>query len=331
MDYHRGINKAEKLYFVQKKADSALFYYKTIFSKFEFVFIRDCLVSMQIALYESRSDDFQLFAKKAIKNGYQLKHFHAIQYIAKHQIFQRCIDSLKKFENENRWTYLKKIDTTSLKLVTKWFARDQAEKNGLRIESDQEHGKRYKHEIQVTVNQLIDLIKKTGIPAEKCIGLDQNSIVHELKLLAPSLQFYYRKFVGDYRIIEDQYLFDEYFGVSQMWLTLLLHSQCGYNLIEPYIDAEISSGRVHPRDIALLHDWIAEREKPGICKEQTMVSNGYFSIFRFPRVPLTCPRSRIDSNRNRIGICDMKTDSLKYDFQLSNPGMLLYFGHGYVR
>ena len=47
--YHQKINKAEQLYFIENKVDSALYQYDKAFEEYSFNFLRDLVNAAQIA------------------------------------------------------------------------------------------------------------------------------------------------------------------------------------------------------------------------------------------------------------------------------------------
>jgi len=72
LDYHVSINKAEELFFMEKKTDSSLFYYEKAFTEFDFIFVKDLINASQIAAFTNKP--YQKYIIRGFDYGLKLSH-----------------------------------------------------------------------------------------------------------------------------------------------------------------------------------------------------------------------------------------------------------------
>src|SRR6188472_4413618 len=72
IDYHITINKAEELFFLEQKTDSALFYYDKAFKEYDFIFVKDLVNAAQIAIFSNKP--YQKYLERGFYYGLKPSH-----------------------------------------------------------------------------------------------------------------------------------------------------------------------------------------------------------------------------------------------------------------
>ena len=73
--YHQGVQRAERLMFMEGNFMEGLAIYDRTFQDFDFVFAGDCVIALQVALYMRHKAYSFAFTKKAIEQGVSLSFF----------------------------------------------------------------------------------------------------------------------------------------------------------------------------------------------------------------------------------------------------------------
>jgi len=256
--YHRWVNNAERCFFLDGKTDSAYRYYDMAFSKFDFVFAKDCFMAAQIAYY-NKSDKYISYLKKGFKNGLRPDHLKYSKVLA--PLIKDSIAFKKKFNDydELRQVYLKRINAVALKQVIKHVSQDQTEKNFRYSDRDWKGESIYAKKLEKHMSFIEALIKQVGFPGDKVIGIDQEDILKELgydssdyidlyNLIYKDPQYHTRR--GQFEICDDCISQEHVFA-------LLYHQVCAYWPFSKDWEKLIISGEIHPRDVAMLYDEFA--------------------------------------------------------------------------
>src|SRR5690606_10230642 len=111
--YHLNIIKAEEQVFVNGKTEDGLKTYLNTFNQYDFVFLHDCFIAIQIALYANDENAFLAFVEKGAQNGLLPKHltFRGTRFIKTHPIYIKNKDTILAICRANRQHYLQRLDT----------------------------------------------------------------------------------------------------------------------------------------------------------------------------------------------------------------------------
>lgn len=261
-DYHKAINRAEELIFVNNKIDSGIHLYTSIFKEFDFVYAGDCLIALQIALYANNEKAFLNFTEKAFQNGLMLRNFKKVHYIKHHSLYLKDTSKFIQLYKSNRPHYLSRIDTAALKKIHALRAEDQLVKNNVRwpngqLESEREYKRRYTPLIEKTIAELKKIAFEKGFPSDKIVGVDQADIMRELELTAPDMMEYWwrNKNRNESIISKSQFQSDEDYLYSYYCIPPIIHHSKVYDIFdEKFYIQQIKLGNIHPKDVAVFHD-----------------------------------------------------------------------------
>lgn len=339
--YHDGIIKAEEQIFVKQQYDDGLKTYADIFKKYDFVFVHDCVMAMQIALFRNNEKLFLQFTAKAMQNGLSLMHLDSrtMAYFQKHPVYNQYKDSIASIYKLNRPHYLKRIDTLALDKMTQLYCNDQLEKNPLLNESFTVSEKRYKPQIAETAAKLKALIAERGYPSDRLIGIDDQNLLRELGTTRMTPLEYYKKYKGDpcCNIRESQFEFDEHTLSSGMIMPVIIHYghmikgqdrlQCVIYSDSFYLQ-QIKNGYMHPKDLAFLYDWSMNNggsiaSTPNLEKGEKFFEIGVRALGAQRQVNIT--DETINKLRKAFHIAPIEHDRVKLEFVRKN-GMYLGFG-----
>lgn len=327
--YHLAIIKAEEQIFVKQQFDDGLKTYSVLFKEYDFVFVHDCVMAMQIALHTNNEKRLLEFTTKAMLNGLAPKHLESpfMKYFQQHALYIKHKDSIARIFKANRQHYLQRIDTGALITMMQLFCNDQLEKNPARGESIMTHNKRYRPQIMVTTDALRKLIAEKGYPSDKLIGIDQQDLLHELKTGRMDPFDYYKKYKDEpqHNIGEGQFDLDEYHLASSIVLPVIVHyaymikgnadrKRCLLYADDFYLQ-QIKLGNLHPKDFAFMYDWGMKGDgtqklvpdfnkdekffdvgiKPGDAQRQVAISDADVNRFRrmFYIAPIENDRAKI--------------------------------------
>lgn len=256
--YHKDINEAERQLFVLHDIKAGLQIYSKVFKQYDFVFLFDCVVALQMALYANDTASFLEFTGKGMKSGLMPRHLMKIQFINAHPLYNRYKDSAIAMYRMHRPLYLKRIDTSALKTLYELRGNDQVEKSHRKNESQGAYMRRYKPQIATSMKRLKELIDKKGFSSEKLIGVDQNDLMLELGLNAPEMISYYHQYKDESTIDIEQFTFDEkIFSSSLIWALWYHYARMfkDYDFYpEPFYLEQIKLGNIHPKEVKAFCD-----------------------------------------------------------------------------
>lgn len=242
--YHEQINKAEELFFLEQKTDSALFYYDKTFKEFDFVFVKDLVNAAQIAKLNKR--EYKKYIMQGFENGLKLNHLESFS-IFKNEVssFQKDKKLIIKY-NEGRKKYLARIDFEYLDKIYKIAV-------GERINRYLEHDK-YAHKLKYEFSVLSSMIKKKGFPGDKLLGIADSTIFRETKSVKLDISIREKKAKVRHRTYNE--INEATFSQSIIRNFFLNLDFCLFNTLDKKtILVEIKKGNIHPKDVAYYNDF----------------------------------------------------------------------------
>lgn len=338
--YHESIIKAERQLFVEERIEDGLNTYLNTFKKYDFVFLSDVIVAMQIALLANEEQAFLTLADKATQNGLLPRHLIKFYYIQKHPFYQKHKDSVITLYRKNRPHYLSRIDTIALQRMYDIFAFDQMEKNPLKNESETEYAKRYKPQIKQRINKFSKLIEERGFPSDKTIGIYQDDIMRELKLSSQDLIYYYlnNKNNSAYSISKGQFQEYEWTFYSKLFYAVMAHYYQKHGITQIHTNGlylqEIKKGNLHPRDLAHVLDFPLRNADAERLKVKLKQGEKFFLIVRRNDIEnmegtyKSVPFSRINQLRAQFFIAPLEQDIAKIKFAEKYGVYIPYVANG---
>lgn len=338
LEYHTNIEQAEKAIFVDRKIKEGLQLYVNTLEQYDFVFVCDCVVAMQIALLDSNEQAFLTICNKAMYNGLLPKHLLKLPYIRKHPMYIKNKDTLISMYRIGRPHYLKRIDTSALQQMYALYAYDQMEKNGPVKEADIRNPNIYKKQITKTWSDLAQLIRTKGWPSDKTIGINQQDFMHELKTGTPELIEYYYKFKNDYRISKGQLSFEDYRFHSTLFFAIMAHYTNRYPdhrfFPDEFYIEQIKQGYLHPGDLCYVLDFEHRNDGREIltkrAKDGWYFGSGVVGRYGICDTSYMAPFEYINKARARYYMGPVETDLAKWNFMLEYK-MFFVFGYDACR
>lgn len=173
LTYHNSIRQAEELIAVRKFTD-ALSVYEELLSQYDFVFLRDCKVATQLALYKNQEDRAFRFLERGIKHGWQLKAIKKEKFLRpllkknRWQAIEQQYPSLHTF-------YWQRLNIPLRNTVQQLFKKDQKMALGALFRIGQRAQDKYAERkfLPHSKQQLFKLdsiLQVYGYPGEQLIG-----------------------------------------------------------------------------------------------------------------------------------------------------------------
>ena len=237
IEYHKSINKAEEFFFMEEKADSALFYYDRVFAGYDFIFVKDLVNAAQIAAFSGRP--YLKYIEQGFEQGLKLSHLKNYPLFAKAYPALLKDRKLQEAYNKSRKKYLSGINFKYLDWMYKTAIKDQQHKLK----------KNYSALVRQTTDRLMDSVVKRGFPGDRIIGIGDSTIFKEIN--KPWLDLYEqrKKDKGLFYMTSDEHILSQHYPQ-----VMLVHNSCSYHLYKNILLDEMKKGNIHPRDIALIYD-----------------------------------------------------------------------------
>lgn len=313
INYHKKINRAETLFFMQGKVDSSLTLYDEVFEKYDFIFVKDLVNAAQIAHFKDKP------YKKYLKRGFEfgLKIGHLKNYPLFDDVFQKLKDSkeLQDAYTINRKEYIESIDYDYLDWMYELFIQDQLDKG----KDD------YEQIIRVTLRKLRERIERKGFPGDKIIGISDSTIFAATGKPQLDLKERVKKYGDKLWYVETA---DMALSVKEAFV-ILVHHRCSYNKLKKLLWAEMKKGNIHPRDIGVVYDNIyrfwEERNFPDYCDRPN--DYVYFRLNAFEYYPKETKENIAETNalRKSFYIAPLAVDERKKEFE-KKYGFVLFSG-----
>lgn len=309
IDYHKDINKAEQLFFIENKTDSALFYYDRVFTNYDFIFVKDLVNAAQIAIFSKKA--YRKYIERGFSQGLKLSH------LKNYPLFAKVYSSLLKDKKLlsiyqiNRKKYISRIDFKYLDWIYKIAIKDQKNKF---LKDD------YSSLVFQTTNRLKDSIIKKGFPGDRLIGIADSTIFKEIK--KPYLDLYEQR-KGDSKL---WYMTSDEQILSPNWPQIILvHNPCSYYLYKTILLDEMRKGNIHPRDIALIYDnmYRSKNEFPSYCDNVPL--KGVYGLNMFTDYSTYTNKKETNEMRKMLYIVSTDIDDKKMEFE-KKYGFRLFSG-----
>jgi hypothetical protein len=272
--YHKKMNQAEELIFLKNDSIGGLLALDSLFNKYDFVFVDDCIEAFQLSILYKRNDLAMHFIKKAMDNGFRLENLNGLDCGCPHNFYsdreikvtifnaflKKNKNTLAQYQDKAFSKYLKKINIHLLQEVLNRHIKEQIYKNFIpaRGIDKKEYEKTYLEVSNDNLSFIVSQFKKGEYIGEKNIGLIDKKLLKELGI----------KYLNDNNRLEEEILKKynipdktympvcgeddrDYFGASPLYI-ILYHNANSYSFLEKYKDEAIKQGYLHPREYASL-------------------------------------------------------------------------------
>jgi hypothetical protein len=294
--YHKKINKAEQLYFIENKVDSALYQYDKAFEEYSFNFLRDLVNAAQIAKLNKKP--YLKYIYKGFEFGLKLDKLN------NYPLFKNEVLKLKKDKvvNENyakaRKKYIESIDFEYLNWLQDVAIKDQADKEKIN----------YNRIISNTLNKLEKKIIEKGFPGDRVVGISDSLLFYEINKPYLSIKEKIKR-TGD-KSLRYFTKSDDASNTGYLGLILLVHHCCAYDQLSKILKDEITKGNIHPRDVGMVADnalrFYGEMEQPYLLN--IYANSKYTNDHR-------ANPNKINKVRRKIGINTIEVDNAKIEFE----------------
>ncbi|MGI9547142.1 MAG: hypothetical protein ACR2MM_07900 [Flavobacteriaceae bacterium] len=225
-DYHRGINEAEELV-IQHKFNAALERLNEVFDSFDFVFVRDYKIAVQLALKTTDTTMALAYLEKGMSMGWSVNDIKKNKFL-KPLILSAGAEALHSQSKNLRQTYYNRLNDSLRQLTEEMFKKDQKKAMGalLRIgnRAQEKYGnKKFAPHSEKQLARLEKILECCGYPGEKLIGND----------------FWTSTVLSHHNSISKEY-------VSRDTL---------YQRLEPLLRTALDRGEMSLAEFAIIEDW----------------------------------------------------------------------------
>lgn len=302
--YHKLINKAETQYFLEKNVEGALKLYDSVFSNYDFIFLKDILNAAQISYFEKRL--YRNYIKLAFSHGFKPEGLANIP-LFQEDFFELLSD--KELRNEykkSRKTYVEGINKNYVKWIYKFALDDQVAKSKSGYESFKN---RY-------LGRLFSKIKLSGFPGEQLLGVDDSLLFAEQGHPEWDLHQMAIKKGKDYFATDDASF------TNHTVFPFLVHEFCSYQILKEQLYDEMKKGKIHPREIGMLYDNMYRVRSS--CNLPQF--KGYFRLNTFMTYPkiTSTNRKQTDVLRTENYIVSLAVDEQKLLYEKEYGFKLFY-------
>lgn len=286
--YHGEFSQVEEFVSNEEfiEAESKL---DTLFGNYEVKFAKDYLIAAQICILNGHKDKGLEFIRNTLKMGVKLDCLKSL-ILFKNKITQLEWSQIENEVSQLRKEYLKNID---LKLYQEFHKRYQEEQ-------DAKLSERYKSTVYYNFNRIKEIIESSGFPGETLIGIDNQTLAKSIS--------------------------DCGCGNSTTIVTLLHYDYPISEIGEEKLISEIEKGNLHPREFATIYNF--EKTKVSVLYNKS--SKKYDGLptynFNFPFGEIITDIDKVNSDREKIGICRYEVDKKKGEVS-RKYGMRLKFGY----
>jgi hypothetical protein len=260
--YHEQINQAEKL-ISDERFHEALDRYQEVFNAFDFVFLRDCRVAAQLALYLNKKEEALEFIKLGIADGWDLRSLRKNAILSKLQKEPEW-KSIEEAYPELRKKYSERIDESTREEVHDMFKTDQKKALGALLRmgdkaQDKYAIKKFAPHSETQLKKLIEILEDQGYPGEKLIGNN----------------YWMATILSHHNSISTHYV----------------NKDTLYTFIRPKLAKAIETGQISPYEFALIEDW-----RIAVGSERTQTGYGFINP------PLSSTLTETNGLRQEIGL-----------------------------
>ncbi len=173
--YHSHVVTAETYIASENYAD-ALEVYNGLFEKYEFVFLRDYQIATQLALFLEKEQEATRLLIEGIKSGWTEKSINKNNFLDQF----RKSGSWKTIQKEYprlHDTFMSSLDLTLRNRVMEMYKKDQKKAIGALFKLSSKAQDKYAEtkfapHSEKQINEVIDILSKSGYPGEKFIGTE---------------------------------------------------------------------------------------------------------------------------------------------------------------
>lgn len=288
IQYHKDFSKVEE-FIANENFIEAELKLDTLFSNYEVKFAKDYLIAGQVCLMNGHKYKGIEYIKSALGMGVKFSCLKSIRLLSD-KIVESEWDNLKNEESELRKKYLKGID---LELYQEFHKRCQEEQ-------DAKGTVTYKSVVYSNFNRIKEITETIGFPGEDLIGIDYQT---------------FAKSISDCDC-----------GNSKIIVTLLHYDFPISEIGEEKLISEIERGNLHPREFATIYNF--ERNRISVLYKAS--KKEYEELpeydFNFPFGDIITDIEKVNSDRNKFGICEYDVDKMKLEIS-EEFGMKLNFNY----
>lgn len=283
LNYHQQIIEAESL-ITEENFKGALDKYESIFSTYDFVFLRDYQVATQLALYLKEKEKAIIYLEEGIAAGWELKSIKKNEFLKQlgdDPEWKTVISNYGSLRGE----YEAGLNHQIQAKVRKMFSKDQWKAIGALLRIGDKAQERYAEKkfaphSETQMAKLIEILESHGYPGEKLIGND----------------FWMSTILSHHNSISSEYSKND---------TL-------YKFIKPKLIKAIKEGQMSPYEYALIDDW-----HKAISSERTEPGYGFLSP------PYQSTLTKTNNLRQKIGLRTIELRNKLVDVE-KRTGMKFY-------
>lgn len=249
--YHQSILNIESL-IVDENRDQALTQYDSLFAQYDFVFCKDYVVALQIALLHGDQSRTERYALSALEAGAKIDALERLPLV-KGQLSSALWQKIRSKAPDARKRYHQKINLALNKKLTSNFRYDEEHK------SDKQ---RAAGVFQQNFDFIRSIIDSIGFPGEKLVGIDNSD---------------WDK-VGQNTVAR---LYDTQYDNAKVIVSMLHYNRSIEVLGLETFQKAIQTGLLHPYEFACIYTFEVDLEiKMGRKKTQDIHLDRWF--FEFP-------------------------------------------------
>ena len=290
-DYHKEVIRCEEL-ISENKISQAREVLKTLFSEFDFVFLREYQVATELSVYDGDHDSAFELLRSGILHGWTIKQMKKSKNLRPLRKDARW-DRLAADYDSLRDIYMSQLNLPLRKEAHKMLKKDQkialraflkiSEKK--RIKFALKKFKPYSEGVLIRLNKMLN---EYGYPGEKLIG---NSWWTSVNLS------HHNSFDREYTLNDTLYL----------------------NL-RPQLYRALERGQLHPKEFAIIEDW----RNAAIHQHQS-------SLFGFlGKIPDESTLMAVNQNREKLGVRSIELRNKLLDIE-KETGLNLYIPKGWQK
>lgn len=291
IDYHHGIIKCEQL-IADNSFKNAIANFDSLFSQYDDIFLRDCKVAIELAVFENDIISGSKFLRLGILNGWTLKSIKKSDIPIHFQEDPQWQSILSEYDSLHN-QYLKSLNISLKNQVHEMFKKDQ-KKAILALfrigqkSKDKYAEKKFAPHSEKQLSELSDIFKNYAYPGENLIGND----------------FWVSTILSHHNSISENYNSKD---------TLYLH-------LKPKLLGELNNGQVSPYELAVIEDW-----RTAVLSRHQLSSYGFLGA-----IPNDSAGDIVDQNRARIGLRSIQLRNDLIDIE-KETGINLYLPKGWQK
>ena len=284
LDYHNEIIRCEQL-IVESKFKESIHGFDSLFSQYDFVYLRDCKLAAELCAYEKDLESGFQFLRLGISNGWTLKSIEKNDNLNLFQENPNWKSLLEDYDSlHNR--YLERLNNPLINQVQDMYKKDQKKALGALFRIGQKSKVKYAEKkfaphSEKQMDQLNEIVNRDGYPGEKLIGNDWKTSViisHHNSISVP------------------------YNSRDSL-----------YARIKPKLVAALKAGEISPAELAIIEDW-----RTAALNGHQLTSYGFLGA-----IPNDSVLALVNRNRAAIGMRSVELRNELIDIE-QETGIDLY-------